>query len=79
MDSAEDIGKSVKALDERVSKVEKSASRGPVRTVVKAAPTVDENQVKADKAAYYRAQAASSSDPALANGYLLLAAEAESN
>jgi len=77
MDSAEDIGKSVKSLDERVSKVEKSASRGPVRTVVKAAPGLDENAIKAAKAADYRAKAAAISDPALAQGYLLLAHEAE--
>jgi hypothetical protein len=79
MDSAEDIGKSVKALDERVSKVEKSASRGPVRTVVKAAPALDETAIKAAKAADYRAKAAAISDPALAQGYLLLAHEAENS
>lgn len=68
----EDMGKSIKALDERVSKVEKSASNGPARTVVKAAPAVAPME---DKAAMYRAKAAATSDPALAEGYLLLAAE----
>ena len=68
---------SVKELDERLAKVEKSASRGPVRTAVKAsAPS--EVDAKAAKAAEYRAKAAATSDPALASGYLLLAAEAES-
>ena len=76
MESTEEVSKSVKAIDERLSKVEKSASRGPVRTVVKAAPAPGED--KAVKAAEYRAKAAATSDPALANGYLLLAAEAES-
>jgi hypothetical protein len=70
-----ETSKSIKSIDERLSKVEKSASRGPVRTVVKAAPvaTVD----KAAKAAEYRAKAAATSDPALASGYLLLASEAD--
>jgi len=77
VDSAEGIAKSVEIIDERLSKVEKSASRGPARTVVKAAPAVDETVVKASKAAEYRAKAAAISDPALASGYLLLAAEAE--
>jgi hypothetical protein len=58
--------------------VEKSASRGPVRTVVKAAAAPDQTAIKAAKAAEYRAKAAACSDPALAEGYLLLAHEAES-
>lgn len=79
VDSAEGIAKSVEVIDERLSKVEKSASRGPARTLVKAAPVSDETVVKAAKAAEYRAKAAATSDPALASGYLLLAAEAETN
>lgn len=76
-DEASEISKSINKFDERISKVEKSASRGPVRTVVKAA--VDPGIAKAAKAAAYRAKAAETSDPALAEGYLLLASEAESN
>lgn len=75
MESTEEVSKSVKSLDERLSKVEKSASRGPVRTAVKAAPV--QGIDKAAVAAEYRAKAAASSDPALAEGYLLLAAEAD--
>jgi hypothetical protein len=75
--ATEDIRKSVDAIGERVSKVEKSASRGPVRTVVKAVTAPDETAIKAAKAADYRAKAAAVSDPALAQGYLLLAHEAE--
>ena len=75
--ATEDIRKSVDSIDERVSKVEKSASRGPVRTVVKAVAAPDETAIKAAKAAEYRAKAAAVSDPALAQGYLLLAHEAE--
>lgn len=75
--STEEIRKSVDAIDERVSKVEKSASRGPVRTVVKAVTAPDETATKAAQAADYRAKAAAVSDPALAKGYLLLAHEAE--
>jgi len=75
--ATEEIRKSVNVIDERVSKVEKSASRGPVRTVVKAAVAPDETATKAAKAAEYRAKAAAVSDPALAQGYLLLAHEAE--
>ena len=75
--ATEDIRKSVDSIDERVSKVEKSASRGPVRTAVKAAAAPDETAIKAAKAADYRAKAAAISDPALAQGYLLLAHEAE--
>jgi len=75
--ATEEIRKSVNVIDERVSKVEKSASRGPVRTVVKAAVAPDETAIKAAKAAEYRAKAAAVSDPALAQGYLLLAHEAE--
>jgi hypothetical protein len=78
-DDAEVTAKSVKTIDERLAKIEKSASRGPVRTVVKAAPAVDETVVKAAKAAAYRAKAAATTDPALAEGYLLLAGEAENN
>jgi Zn finger protein HypA/HybF involved in hydrogenase expression len=78
-DSAEEVAKSVKAIDERLGKVEKSASRGPVRTVTKAVPSVDASAVKAAKAATYRAKAAATTDPALAEGYLLLAGEAEIN
>ena len=76
-DETSEVSKSIKTFDERLSKVEKSASRGPVRTVVKAA--VDPTIEKAAKAAAYRAKAAETSDPALAEGYLLLASEAESN
>lgn len=72
-DTQEETAKSVKSIDERVSKVEKSASRGPVRTLVKSAPVAP----TVNKAAEYRAKAAATSDPALASGYLLLAAEAE--
>jgi len=75
--ATEEIRKSVDAIGERVSKVEKSASRGPVRTVVKAAVAPDETATKAAKAAEYRAKASAVSDPALAQGYLLLAHEAE--
>ena len=75
--ATEEIRKSVDSIDERVSKVEKSASRGPVRTVVKAVAAPDETAIKAAKAAEYRAKAAAVSDPALAQGYLLLAHEAE--
>ena len=75
--ATEDIRKSVDSIGERVSKVEKSASRGPVRTAVKAAAAPDETAIKAAKAADYRAKAAAISDPALAQGYLLLAHEAE--
>jgi Zn finger protein HypA/HybF involved in hydrogenase expression len=76
--SAKETAKSVNAIDERVSKVEKSASsRGPVRTAVKAAAAPDQTDIKAAKAADYRAKAAAVSDPALAQGYLLLAHEAE--
>jgi hypothetical protein len=78
-DSSEEVAKSVKAIDERLGKVEKSASRGPVRTVTKAAPMVDASAVKAAKAADYRAKAAATTDPALVEGYLLLAGEAENN
>ena len=75
--ATEEIRKSVDSIGERVSKVEKSASRGPVRTAVKAAAAPDETAIKAAKAADYRAKAAAISDPALAQGYLLLAHEAE--
>ena len=74
-DTTEETAKSVKMIGERVAKVEKSASRGPARTAVKAAPVMP----TVSKAAEYRAKAASTSDPALASGYLLLATEAESN
>jgi hypothetical protein len=74
-DTTEEAAKSVKSIDERLAKVEKSASRGPVRTLVKAAPVAP----TVNKAAEYRAKAAATSDPALASGYLLLASEAESN
>ncbi len=74
-DTTEETAKSVKSIDERLAKVEKSASRGPVRTLVKAAPVAP----TVNKAAEYRAKAAATSDPALASGYLLLASEAESN
>lgn len=76
-DTTEELAKSVTAVAERVSKVEKAASRGPVRTAVKSAmPAVSENTVKAQE---YRAKAAQSTDPILAKGYLLLAAELEQN
>jgi hypothetical protein len=68
-----EASKSIKTIDERLSKLEKSASRGPVRTVVKAAPVA----ATVSKAAEYRAKAAATSDPALASGYLLLASEAD--
>lgn len=75
-ETSEETAKSIKSLDERLSKVEKSASRGPARTVVKAAAVqVDENAVKA---ASYRAKAAATTDPVLAQGYLALAADLES-
>lgn len=72
-DEMSETSKSIKSIDERLSKVEKSASRGPVRTVVKAAPVA----ATVSKAAEYRAKAAATSDPALASGYLLLASEAD--
>lgn len=75
MKATSDAAKSVKAIDERLSKVEKSASRGPVRTVVKAAAPVESEGVA--KASAYRAKAAATTDPELARGYLLLASEAE--
>jgi hypothetical protein len=75
--SMEDTAKSIKSIDERLSKVEKSASRGPVRAVVKAVlPQQDENLVKA---AAYREKAATSTDPSLVKGYLALAADLEKN
>jgi hypothetical protein len=75
--SMEDTAKSIKSIDERLSKVEKSASRGPVRAVVKAVlPQQDENLVKA---AAYRQKAATSTDPSLVKGYLALAADLEKN
>ena len=58
-----------------MAKVEKSASRGPVRMAPKAA-LVEVND-KAVKAAEFRAKAAATTDPALASAYLLAAAEAE--
>jgi Zn finger protein HypA/HybF involved in hydrogenase expression len=73
--STSEAAKSVQSLDERVSKVEKSASRGPVRTAVKAAAPVESEH--AAKAAAYRAKAAQTTDPELARGYLLLAVEAD--
>lgn len=73
-ESSEETAKSIKLLDERLVKVEKSASRSaPVRAIVKAAVV----ESKADKAAEYRAKAAAASDPALASGYLLLASEVD--
>lgn len=72
-DEVSEASKSIKTIDERLSKLEKSASRGPVRTVVKAAPVA----ATVSKAAEYRAKAAATSDPALASGYLLLASEAD--
>jgi len=60
-----------------LAKVEKTASRGPARTNVKSAVVqVDE---KAALAAAYRAKAASTSDHALATGYLLMADEIETS
>lgn len=73
-ESSEETAKSIKSIDERLVKVEKSASRSaPVRAIVKAAVV----ESKADKAAEYRAKAAAASDPALASGYLLLASEVD--
>lgn len=74
-DATEETAKSVKALDERLAKVEKSASRGPVRTLVKAV-AVDDSAVTAAKTAEaYRVKAMQTNDPALAEGYLMLAAQ----
>lgn len=71
----EDIAKSVAEVTERMSKVEKSASRGPVRVVAqKTVTTVSENELKAQE---YRGKAACATDPVLAQGYLMLAAEIE--
>lgn len=80
-DDVEVTAKSVKSIDERLAKIEKSASatRAPMRMVTKAVNVEDETAVKAAKAANYRAKAAATTDAALANGYLLLASEAESN
>lgn len=75
MKATSETAKSVKVIDERLAKVEKSASRGPVRTVVKAAAPVESDN--AVKAAEYRAKAAATTDPVLARGYLTLASEAE--
>lgn len=75
--SVEATAKSVKSLEERVAKVEKSASRGPVRTAVKAASAPNVVDAKAAKAAEYRAKASAANDPKLIEGYLLLAADAE--
>lgn len=72
---AEDIADSINTIDERLSQVEKSASRGPVRTAV-GAPKAEINEM-AVKAAAYRAKAAATNDPALAEGYLLLASDVE--
>lgn len=75
VESTEEVSKSIKSLDERLQRVEKSASRGPVRTAVKSVPVeIDPNAVKA---ASYRAKAAQATDPSLAKGYLALAAELE--
>ena len=71
------LAQSVKELDERLAKVEKSASRGPVRTAVKAASSPNVVDAKAAKAAEYRAKASAANDPKLIEGYLLLAADAE--
>ena len=78
-DLTEEVSKSVKAIDERLVKVEKSASRGPVRTNTKSV-RLEENieDRNAAKAAQFRAKAASTTDPALASAYLLAAAEADS-
>lgn len=65
----------INELDERVTKVEKSATRGPVRTAVVPQTVVSDD--RAAKAAMYRAKAAEATDRALADGYLLLAAKAE--
>lgn len=73
--ASEGTAQSIKSLDERLSKVEKSAARGPVRTVVKAAPV--EVDVNKSLAADYRAKAAATSDLQLAQGYLMLAAQLE--
>jgi len=74
-EATEELAKSVTEVAERVSKVEKAASRGPVRSAVKSAtPMVSENTVKAYE---YRAKAAQATDPVLAKGYMLLADELE--
>jgi hypothetical protein len=66
-----------KALDERLSVLEKSASgsKAPVRMVV-AAPKAATNDMVV-KAQDYRAKAMSANDPRLAQGYLSLALEIE--
>lgn len=76
-DSTEDIAKAVTEVAARVSKVEKSASRGPVRTAVQ--KTVVAPTENTSKAAAYRAKAAGTVDPTLAKGYLMLAAELDQN
>jgi hypothetical protein len=66
-----------KALDERVSVLEKSAteSKAPVRmAVVQPKPAVNEHIAKA---AGYREKAMQATDPRLAQGYLSLALDIE--
>ena len=74
-DTAEETAKSVKSIDERLAKVEKSASRGPVRTLVKAVAVDDPAVIAAKNADVYRQKAMQTTDPALAEGYLMLAAQ----
>lgn len=75
--SAKDIAKAVTAVTERLSQVEKSASRGPARMAVTAKPATPNNDIELQKAAYYREKAMTTSDPKLASGYIALALEHE--
>jgi hypothetical protein len=76
--TTEDIAKSVQEVTERLSVVEKSpASSAPVRmAVINKAPTVNPDIAKASE---YRAKAMATTDRKLADGYLALAAELETN
>jgi hypothetical protein len=76
--TTEDIAKSVQEVTERLSVVEKSpASSAPVRmAVINKAQTVNPDIAKASE---YRAKAMATTDRKLADGYLALAAELETN
>jgi hypothetical protein len=76
--TTEDIAKSVQEVTERLSVVEKSpTSSAPVRMAVAAkANTISPDVLKAKE---YRAKAMATTDRKLADGYLALAAELETN
>lgn len=74
----EEIAKSVQEVTERLSVVEKSASsNGPARAAV-GEPNVEVNENLA-KSASYRRKAMLETNPKMAQGYLALALEIESN